>query len=151
MGGLTPWWLPVAVSTMASFCVLVAAVLTAWAATARDREARRATHESERLAELLDTALALRALLEQVSLAMVHDSALLATYERERSMFRARREAVVARDVRARAVAWERAANDALAGGGGAVRSDERREWHALLAAIGHARRRTVYRGSSRS
>lgn len=144
MSGVTPGWLAVAVSVIAAFGVLVAATVTAYAAAAvRERAARRTEHESARLAELLEAAIELRALLNRLSLTPDADEAITA-YERAFARFLALRHAVLASRVRRLAVEWEQ---QAVAGRFADEPTDTRRErpvWETFVAEIGVARRRVL-------
>jgi hypothetical protein len=132
-----PLWVPIAVAVIASAGVLVAATLTAYATASRERQARRAERESERLAELAEAALALREAALAPPAAETENA-----LRRASGTFVVRREAVPLPRVRELACEWERALRDVP---DDAVEpSREERAWLALLHAIGRARRGAV-------
>lgn len=129
-----PDWMTLVVAVIAATAMLGVARMT-WI---REREARRADHESERLAEFLDAALDLRDVIVESTFA-AYDP-VVTTYDRRHAAFVARREAVRSPRVRDLSCTWERVAHDALL-------TDHRVEqaaWHALMVALGRARRRRV-------
>lgn len=126
VGASLPLWVPIAVAVIATFGVLVAATLTAYATERRERRARLAEAESQRLAELAEAALDLRdAVVSESDDATVH---------RAKALFVARAEAVRAARVRELADEWRRLVDDRRVP----------KEWPQLLALlreIGRARR----------
>lgn len=144
MGGVTPWWLAVAISVIAAFGVLVAATLTAYAAAARERAARRTEHESARLAELLEAAIELRERLYALGTSPDAGRAQTTAFERAAATFLARRQAVLAPSVRRLAAEWEDAASRQVASMAAGDGHGEPAAWHALVTEIGVARRRVL-------
>ena len=142
MGATTPWWVPVAVGVLAAAGVLVASVLTAYAAARRERDARRAEHESERLVQLVDAALDLREAIRDSldSPTKTHEAE--ARLERAGATFVARREAVLTDRARDAAGKWWAVATAHFATG--AARQAESETWDVFLVEAGTARRRAV-------
>lgn len=126
-----PLWVPMAVAAIAALGVLVAASLTAYATERRERRARLAEAESQRLAELADAALDLR----ETTFARAGRTAVAA--QRAEALFVARAEAVRSARVRDLAGTWRRRLLDGDA-------DDDSAELFALLREIGRARREVL-------
>lgn len=134
MGATSPYWLPLAVAVIAAAAMLGVARM----ANVREREARRADHESQRLADLLDAAVDLREQYQAIADSIEPTPEKITAYDRAEAMFVARAEAVRSRHVRTLAAAW---ASVIHAEEGP---STEPRAWTALLLALGTARRLSV-------
>jgi hypothetical protein len=129
VGASFPLWVPIAVALIATSGVLVAATLTAVATARRERAARRADAESQRLAELAEAAVALWEVAAAEGAA--EDVA------RSIAVFVARAEAVASPAAREAALVWERLLHEE----GGALQWPELVE---LLREVGRARRDAV-------